>query len=401
MSRVIVTDAGRGSAIAFIRSLGRRGVDVVAADADPRSPGFRSRYASAALWYPPPARDPEGMVDVLLHAARSRDVDLIVPVTDDVLLPLARRRSLFDDVCQLAIAPDAALAQTADKQATIELARSLGVPVPPTAVVRTAAEAGALADELGWPIVLKPQSSRLVGETGVEAFTVTYANDAARLATAMGRFEGRCPVLLQRYVRGEGHGVELLLRDGEPLAAFQHRRLHEVPLSGGASAFRESVSLDPELEGHALRLMRALRWTGLAMVEFKLTPAGPLLMEINGRIWGSLPLAVKSGVDFPARLAALHLDDDGESAEPSRGYALGVRSRNLELEVVWILSVLRGRRRYPFLPSPARREGAFAALRLPWPPDGYDILSLRDPSPGLSELARIGRKLWTKLADGR
>jgi predicted ATP-grasp superfamily ATP-dependent carboligase len=400
MRRVIVTDAGRGSAIAFIRSLGRRGIDVIAADDDSRSPGFRSRYASARLWYPPPARDPEAMVDVLLREARERDVDLIVPVTDDVLLPLARSRARFDGVCQLAIAPDAALEQTADKEATVELARSLDVPVPPTAVVRTAGEAAAVADDLGWPIVLKPQASRLVGETGVEAFAVTYANDPARLVAAMERFEGRCPVLLQRYVRGEGYGVELLLRDGEPLARFQHRRLHEVPVSGGASSFRESVRLDPEMEGYAVRMMRALRWTGLAMVEFKLTREGPMLMEINGRVWGSLPLAVKSGVDFPSRLADLYLEGGNGHPAPARGYELGVRSRNLELEVVWILSVLRGKRRYPFLPSPARRDAVLAALRLLWPLDGYDILSLDDPSPGLSEMAKIGRKVRTKLADG-
>ena len=59
----------------------------------------------------------------------------------------------------------------------------------------------------------------------------------------MEQFVGRCAVLLQEYGPGEAHGVELLLVDGRPLAAFQHRRIHEVPLTGGASSLRESVPL--------------------------------------------------------------------------------------------------------------------------------------------------------------
>ncbi len=111
-------------------------------------------------------------------------------------------------------------------------------------------------------------------------------------------------------------------------------------------------------------------------------------MEINGRIWGSLPLAVKSGMDFPARLADLYLGGGmATNGRPATDYRVGVRSRNLELEVVWIGSTLRGNRRYPFLPAPRRREAVTAAARLVLPGDGFDILSLDDPRPGLVELA--------------
>ena len=72
----------------------------------------------------------------------------------------------------------------------------------------------------------------------------------------LARFEGRCAVLLQEYYRGSGQGVELLMHAGRPLAAFQHRRLREVPVNGGASAFRESVPLDGELYRHSVRLLR-------------------------------------------------------------------------------------------------------------------------------------------------
>src|SRR5439155_13565342 len=179
----------------------------------------------------------------------------------------------------------------------------------------------------GWPVVLRPMASQLyLGQKTIVAQTVCYARNEEELARQMERFDGRCPVLLQEYWRGAGQGIEMLLYDGRPLAAFQHKRLHEVPISGGRSAFRESVALDPVLYDYAARMLSELRWTGLAMVELKVVPAGPKLMEINGRVWGSLPLAVRSGMDFPARLADLYLHGppNGEAA-PDTSYNLGVR----------------------------------------------------------------------------
>jgi predicted ATP-grasp superfamily ATP-dependent carboligase len=234
----------------------------------------------------------------------------------------------------------------------------------------------------------------------IESFGVCYAENSAQLADQMRRFEGRCPVLLQEYTRGEGHGVELLMYKGQPLAAFQHRRLRELPMSGGRSAFRESVPLDPELYRHSVRLLEAIEWTGLAMVEFKVGEHGPKLMEINGRIWGSLPLATHSGMDFPARMAELFLyGPPTNGAAKSPGYRVGVRARNLELDLKWIASVLFGRRRYPFLAAPSRWQGVAALLGLFNPAYKFDVLSSDDPRPGLAEIPKIVRAFASKLKE--
>ncbi|MGZ6708642.1 MAG: carboxylate--amine ligase [Solirubrobacteraceae bacterium] len=398
-ARVVVTDAGRGSAIAVMRSLGRRGVHVVAADHDPRSPGFRSRYVARRLLYPDPLSSPGAVVDLLHAEAAAGRIDLVVPVSDEVLLPLARQRERFAGLCALAIPDDRALAQVVDKAATLELARRVGVPVPRTAIVHSAAAAAAAAPELGWPVVLKPAVSRMLHDGAVDRFEVTYADTPAALAEAMAPLEGRCPVLLQEHVPGEGHGVELLLDHGRTLIAFQHRRLHEVPITGGASALREGVPVEPEMLDHAQRLLGALDWTGLAMVEFRVGASGPVLMEVNGRIWGSLPLAVRSGADFPLGLAQLYLGSrlNGAAGGPASVPAPGVRSRNLSLELVWIASVLGSRRRYPYLDAPRRRDGLTAALRLALPGDGFDVLSRDDPAPGISDAARAVGHLLRKV----
>ena len=400
---VLVTDASRGSAVSIIRSLGRRGMHVIAADSEARSPGFYSRYAAGRLRYPRPDESPEEMVEVLLAAARTRRIDLIVPVTDETILPLVAARERFADVCRLAVPDTRALGTSRDKMATFELAAELGIPLPRTELVSTVDEALRAAPALGWPVVLKPRFSRILRDGGgVERYAVSYAANDEALAEEMGLLEGHSDVLLQEYCAGEAHGVEVLAHEGRALAAFQHRRLREVPITGGASSFRESVVLEPVLFDHAARLLAALEWTGLAMVEFKVGNGGPRLMEVNGRIWGSLPLAVKSGIDFPAGLAEVCFGNvPGPDHRPDTSYAVGVRSRNLDLEVVWIGSTLRRARRYPGVPTPRRRQAVAAALRLVYPGDGFDILAREDPRPGLVELVRIAGKLRGKLARGR
>lgn len=399
---ILVTDCGRGSALAMIRSFGLRGWRVIASDSLRQNLRFVSRYAAEPLLYPCPRSEPDGFVRVIRDAVQRWNVDLVIPVTDEALLPLARARSSIPEFCQLALPDTDLLEVTTNKQKTLALANRVGVPAPRTVVVATADEACEHAKSFKWPVVLKPLVSRLYreGET-IQALTVSYANSLASLEQQMRQFEGRCEVLLQEHVSGTGYGVELLTREGRPLAAFQHKRLREVPVTGGASSLRESVPLDPLLYDYALRLLGDLKWTGLAMVEFKVGDDGPSLMEINGRVWGSLPLAVQSGVDFAGGLAELYLQGPpADGVKPQTQYRLGVRGRNLELDVVWILSVLIGRRRYRFLPMPRRMAALKALFGLLDPTVRSDILSLRDPLPGLAELLRIAHKLVRKSRAG-
>jgi predicted ATP-grasp superfamily ATP-dependent carboligase len=398
---ILVTDSGRGSAVSIIRSLGRRGWRVIAGDADRGSPGFRSRHVAERLVYPPPSRAPAEFVQSVIEAVSRWRIDLVIPVTDAAMLPLSEDRARLASLCQVAMPDPAQLRVVTDKRKTLELAAQVGVPAPRTVLADSPDDARRVAAELGWPVVLKPKSSSLYRDrTSVEALQVTYANSPSELAARLGGFEGRCEVLIQEYSAGEGYGVALLMQEGRPLAAFQHRRLHEVPLTGGASSLRESVALDPVLYDYSVRLLGALRWTGLAMVEFKVGAAGPKLMEINGRVWGSLPLAVMSGVDFPRLLAELYLSGTpADGVGPTIPYRAGVRARNLGLEIVWIAATLSGQRKHPFLKVPGRWQGLTGLLGMLDPRCRSDMLALDDPGPAVAEIPQVIRKLLRKMGN--
>src|SRR6185503_13112360 len=104
------------------------------------------------------------------------------------------------------------------------------------------------------------------------------------------------------------------------------RRIREKPPSGGVSVYCESIAIPQDLEASSGLLLNRLGWNGVAMVEFKLDrEAGKAyLMEINGRFWGSLQLAVDAGVDFPRLLVEAAL---GKRHEVPILGGSGVRSR--------------------------------------------------------------------------
>ena len=396
---VLVTDAGLGSAVAVIRSLGRAGFRVIAGSAELLSAGAVSRYAAESLRYPSPEEDSGAFVDHMAEAVNRRSIDLILPVTDNALLPLAQARDRFEGKCVLGIASDAALHAAIDKVRTVQDAEALGIPVPRGVAVRTIEDAHEAAVQLGWPVVLKPRSSRYSDNGKMSKLEVSYAFDHQDLERRMVALGERCDVLVQAWCPGEGVGVELLMHEGEVLAEFQHLREREFPVHGGPSALRRAVPVDPELRRYSVDLLRSWGWSGLAMVEFKRREECAWLMEVNGRIWGSLPLAVHAGVDFPRHYVELLLGRSPQTAPPA--CKLGVRSRNLGLDLSWILAVLLGlpRRRYPFLPAPRRTAALVAAAQLFHPGIHCDVQSLRDPLPGLIDLLAFIRKLAGKFSN--
>src|SRR5207245_8993362 len=155
------------------------------------------------------------------------------------------------------------------------------------------------------PAFIKPR--RAVAAVGGARLTIAVPRVPASAAARRGLSAlpvAAFPVLLQRWVEGIGEGFFALRWGGRTVAMFAHRRLREKPPVGGVSVYRESIPLDDALVGPGLRLLDALDWQGVAMVECKrdLISGRHVIMEVNGRFWGSLQLAIDAGVDFPSLL---------------------------------------------------------------------------------------------------
>jgi len=396
---ILVTSAHLGSSVTIIRSLSRAGYWVAAADSDPACLGFCSRFVNTKVVYPNPESHSQLFVEFLLKVIKKEKIDLLIPTTDYDIYPILANRELFDSVVMVALPENYLLDIVNDKIKTIQLAEKLNVPVPKTYVAKDSTEVANLEGKLSWPIVVKPQfSKKLTNGKKIESFQITYANSSDDLQRTMKVLENKCSVILQEYHSGIGYGIEMLTHKGAPVAAFAHKRLREIPITGGASSYRQSIKLDDKLFFYALKILKELRWNGLAMIEFKANESEAFLMEINGRVWGSLPLAVASGVNFPVLLANLFLSNNGEiKTSFPNDYKVGVRCRNLIPDLMWIVSVLMQHRKYPFLPIPKRPQAVKAILSFFNPFDKFDLFCFDDPMPGLAEFPLIPKKFREKF----
>ncbi len=383
--RILVTDGDNRAALAMTRSLGRNHEIVVGAIRR-RSLASVSRWCREGFAYPDPVRDPDGFLAVMRDEVRRRRIEVLLPVADVTTITLAEHRDDFLP-CRMPV-PDAdTIKRAANKVDIMELAARTGVPCPRGFAVTSARDGRARAAELGYPLVVKPGRSRVRVDNRWLLTSVRYANDGDELAHILNELHPAVyPVLLQERIPGPGVGLFLCCDHGRPLAVFSHQRLREKPPSGGVSVLRESIAADDQARDHAEHLLGELRWNGVAMVEFKrdTRDGRPKLMEINGRFWGSLQLAIDAGVDFPALLVRM-LDDPAVPAV--NGYRVGVRSRWLWGDIDALLMRLTKRAERERLP-PGQRERlqAIGEFFTPNGPDcHFEVLRAGDLKPWLLE----------------
>lgn len=383
--KILVTDGDNRATLAITRSLGPHHEIIVGAQ-NRRSLASVSRWCRDSFAYPDPVRDPQGFLDTLRDEVRRRRIDVLLPVADVTTIPVAEHRDEFNP-CRIPI-PDAdTLKRAADKVEIMDLAARLGVPCPAGIAASNAHEAIAHAAGLGFPLVVKPGRSRVRVDGRWLSTSVRYAGNPAELAQILGNLHpAMFPVLLQERIQGPGVGLFLCCDHGRPVAAFCHQRLREKPPSGGVSVLRESIPVDELALDYAQRLLGELRWNGIAMVEFKRDARDgiPKLMEINGRFWGSLQLAIDAGVDFPGLLIRM-LDDNAVPAVT--GYRTGVRSRWFWGDVDVLLMLLTKRAEREQLPPAQRGRLQAIAAFLKWQGKDchFEVLRLGDIRPWLLE----------------
>ena len=297
---VLILDACQRSALAVTRSLGSKGVTVITADETGSALAGYSRYSRKYCTYASPRDARQAFKSDLIDICREYDIDIVLPMTELTAAVVMDFREELKGVI-LPFANRETVNSLADKCSLMRLAQSLDVPTPTTRYMQPN-DVFIMKKSQSFPLVMKPGKSWMkingvwvhtcvrIADTESKALEI-LANDPAFRTDAY---------MLQEYIPGTGAGVFALYDHGEPLAFFAHKRLREKPPRGGVSVVSESATIDPVLRDFAQKLLDAVKWHGVAMVEFRISEDGrPYLMEINTRFWGSLQLAVDAGADFP------------------------------------------------------------------------------------------------------
>ncbi len=297
--KVLILDGGNQNTLAAVRHLGKAGHEMHIVATGKNSLALFSKYCSKYYILPDPRTKGEAYMAALIELLKQKEFEVLLPMGFRSYQLCAENADTIRQYTSLTITTKENIAIASDKRLTYSLAEKIGIPIPKTFKINSLAELKEI--ETDFPVVIK--SSFESGTNVVEyAFSKNEMIQKFETMVAKHRFKPEDYPIIQQYITGEGYGFFAYYDNGICKAFFMHHRLREYPVTGGASVCAESF-YDEVLATTGKKLLDALKWDGVAMVEFKKHSDGEYkLMEINPKFWGSLELALASGVNFPEML---------------------------------------------------------------------------------------------------
>lgn len=385
-----------------VRELGQAGVPIIGVTHESDAIGLSSRYLVKKVV----VEEPRG--DTLISAIRSLGDEYgpccLMAVSEVNQLWLNANAQSFGVVKVVGPSVER-LAIVLDKQKTLDAARHVGIAVPETVELTSVRHAEALAAALAYPVVLKWRDPNAVAKklsaNGLEQIKAEYVYTHLELLKVVRRYEciGQWPII-QSYARGQGLGQFFFMRDGEALRRFQHLRIAEWPPEGGFSSVCDSLPLEHHvgLQERSIALLRHIGWEGVAMVEYRWDALSgqAVLMEINGRYWGSFPLAVQSKASFAL---ISYFVGSGLGVPHLPALRNNIRSRMVATEIkrlvrIWLHPNLIRDRSFQIRRMSELRRFVFDFFR---PNVHYYVWSVSDPKPFFADVRNFFRKLMLRF----
>jgi D-aspartate ligase len=365
--------------LAIVRSLGRRGVDVVVLD-DELSVSRASRYTSAHVRVAD-LRNDEATVGALLGLADRWGLAgwVVFPTREETVAALARHRGELEARYRVPTPEWEVIRWAWDKRNTYQRASELGIAAPRTWTLRSLEQADAIDGDP--PFVIKPAiKEHFFYATKAKAWRAdTRTQLRARVGEAMA-LVGAGEVMVQELIPGPGEdqlAYCAFFKDGRSVARMAVRRLRQHPPEfGRASTYVETIS-DSALDEPSERFLRSIGYYGLVEIEYKhdRRDGQTKLLDVNARTWGYHSLGQRAGVDFPY---ALYADQVGVPGPTASVAASGVSWIRLVTDLpTAAVEAAHGRLRWRQYLRTVRRF------------DTESVFSVEDPLPGLAELVLL------------
>lgn len=375
---------GQENTLAITRHLGRKGI-AVSSSGPPMTWARHSRYC-AGFHAIPAQTDPSSYWRKLLLSPDCLALHghMLLACSDDAVEFLANNRDALAQHYILEDRDPALALAMLDKQRTLELARSVGVPTPNFWRLSTLAELADLRRQVTFPAMVKPiHSHKFQPVFGCKLFIVERDFDElaakARLALERG-----IEIMITEMIPGpdtllNSYYTYRTNRD-EHLFHFTKRIIRRYPVNRGGACYHITEWL-PETAELGRRFFDGIAYRGMGNIEFKRDPRDGLLkvIEVNPRITAPHALMIASGAPMDL-LIYCHLTGQTvphfDSYEQHRRYwaplidVLAYRelAKRGEITLIdWLRSVMHRRMVFP-------------------------IHDFADPKPGLAFLASaIGR----------
>lgn len=372
---VLITDGEERSAVAACRALHRAGYRVGAASSTRPASAHWSRACEERFKVVDPRDEDALFAEQVANIAVRRNFEMVLPATDASVLALSRHRAAFVGGIDPRFAPSEVIEAAMRKADLHEAAARVGLAPPESIVCDTIEDARLAAASLGFPLLIKPRSSIFEDGDGLRQRGSFMAWDQATFERRLPEFG--LPCLLQRCEDGPLISYAGVIAEGRLLASVVSRYFRTWPPDAGSVSASETVVAPEELSERVRNLLVELSWEGI--FELELIQQGPksfAAIDFNPRLYGSLALALRSGVPLPT----IWCDWLLERKEGARIAPAGFHYRWEDAELCNLMRDLRG-----------GRIRAIASMLRPRRRTAHALFRWNDPGPLLARAMLVLR----------
>lgn len=298
-----------------------------------------------------------------LHKLKSVDIVHVTPLKEDAGKTLFDLRNIYKELKASAILPlnDSALwlcnkladdpeinvagptgirAQfSLDKRLQIKASQDAGFNVPKTFILENIEDSKKIEN---FPVIVKPAMAvaELEGRL-IEKDSMHFCKNKEEFEKAIKTWSKKQPLLVQSIHKGTGEGLFGFATDKDVILWTAHQRIRMMNPKGSGSSACRSIPIKDHPINCAREMLLKLQWRGMFMIEMLRDETGVLwFVELNGRSWGSMALALRMGFDYPAWTVMQKLHPTFVPIQPAMREH--VVCRHLGRELVHVLQVLRG-----------------------------------------------------------
>lgn len=288
--------------LAVIRSLGIKGVPIIAVYYQKDDMGYVSKYVKEANIAPHPEQCPEAFINLLLDIAVRAGRSVLIPADDASLSVVSRNKNVLKEKFLVACTEWGITEKYINKQFTYTLAEASGIPTPRTVVPNSIEEIEDYESKIEYPCLLKPCESHKYFEIFrrkmVRVDNIDQMINAYRQADDVG-----LKVMLQELIPGDdsnGVNYNSYFWEGQPIVEFTAEKVRLSPPSFGIPRVVVSKEISEIIEP-GRKILNKLGYYGYSCTEFKKDCRDGIykFMEVNGRHNRSALLAVRCGINFP------------------------------------------------------------------------------------------------------